>query len=248
MRAELDWSAPELLDALNADAINGFGFQCDRQQTGRKACLYIGRVFLDKPDTSLGYERWSAEPEEVLQHIRSHLNQTLSSPDNVWFTDWLGRDFLTVATCEYNNIAAIINTILLKYRFRTHNGNSEYTAWFKKGEVFTRHSFEHRLLETLKQTEDMYGEIFRCGGREDTEATRVRAMYEYGGLRPFLRHYNYATKEGGALCVRMRKLLGKKERTKFQPRMAWPKYAETAQKYGILHCGGWAAYTPEINL
>jgi len=248
MEGDLDWSSPELLDALNADAINGFGFQCNREQPGRKACLYIGRVFLSEPDRALDYDRWDVDTQQVLQHIRSTLNKTLASPENVWFTDWLGRDYLTVATCEYNNIATIINAVLQRYRFRTHNGNSSHTALFKQGEVFTRQHFERRLMETLEEGRAMYADIFSHTGRENTEEARWRAMYEYGGFRPFLRHYNYATEEGRALCTRIRRALRKKERTKFKPRMTWPSYAATAKKYGILHCGGWAAYAPDLGM
>lgn len=258
-----DWSDPKLLSAFEADAFNGFGFQCDSKQTRVPKRMYIGKVFLVEPDTSLGYPRYDMEVNVVQNQILNVLSKNdvsgLFTKETIWFTDYLGREFLTIDTRLYPFIPQIINAILSigTYTFVTHTVHSLLQARFVPGQVFTRQAWELHVLENVMKTFDDFMTIPTMKHNPDPPTTEregwtEREVWErlrsFGGFRPLLKHWNFATEEGRALCSRVRLALGKTEYSKMKhgpPRMWWKDYAEITAKYNVLHAGnGWGAYEP----
>jgi hypothetical protein len=240
-QGELDWSAPDLLNALNADAINGFGFQCEMQQdtTHHKTRLYIGKIFLAEPDESKGYPYYEVNTEKILKEEVIPLLEGYSSTD-IWCTDYIGHEFVTLWTGRYLDIPKVINSILSlnKYSFVTHNGNTSFKAMFRPGEVYSRKEHELKLIECLHENYIVMAPILQFSDPQaDWNNIKV-----FGGIRQFTYPWNYATAEGRAFCTELRASLGKKPVPKRKPRMLWDSYAKTAERYKILHYGGWSAY------
>lgn len=232
--APLDWSHPDLLNAFEADSYNGFGFQCEPS----RSCLYIGQPFLAEPQAATpgGFPSCEINETQFLQDIHARLASFGIAPEGVWITDYLGRDFLTIHSKHYNDIPRIINACLeCGYKFITHG---EWKAQFVPGDSFTRASYELKLIETLEHHAVVM--------RECIHGMDYTSIYSIG-IRPFLKHWNYATPQGRAFCTRLRKMLRKRKETSgFKDRFTWPKYCETAEKYGVLHKGGWAQYDPGV--
>lgn len=219
----------DLLQAFEADCYNGFGFQCSPE----RCCLYLGQPFIAKPITSDGYPNFVINEAKFLKDIHAKLSLGM---EDIWMTYYLGRDFLTIHAKHYNDIPRIINACLeCGYKFITHG---EWKTQFIPGELFTRTSFELKLIETL--------ENHAIEMRKFVPNMDYTSIYNMG-MRPFLKHWNYATPQGREFCTRLRQRLRKqKERSAFKDRFTWPKYCETAKKYGVLHAGGWAQYDPGV--
>lgn len=215
-----------LLDVLDVDWCNGFGFQLSRE----RQCLYIGRVFLAQPNKSNGYDSYEVDERILLSRIKETLGY-----DDIWMTDFLGRDYLTVGVSRYSDISRIIITILSfgEYKFVTHNGNSSFLAHFKPGEVYTRQLHERKLIETLRAN---YTSMVECISltRQPTVREAWQAVCDFGGVRAFFKHFNYTTQEGRDFCSELRSALGKSPRSKKEAPTEWPWYKETIQKYRIL--------------
>lgn len=240
----LDWSNPKLLDAMDADAMNGFGFQCSKE----RSCLYLGKIFLAKPDESIGYPRYEVNTEQVLRDVIIPLLGNGYTNKDLWCTDFIGHEYVTVASKHYNDIARIINTILSTgmYSFVTHNGNSTHViVKFMPGETFGRVEQELKIIESVKEQHAKFFEIFSIQKYHTTHTGAWYYMASLGGMRQLMRHWNYATKEGYEFCSMLRHELGRKKASSRVPRMQWPDYAAVAQEYQTLHCGtGWSAFHP----
>jgi len=240
----LDWSAPELLDALQAEGVNGFGFQCDSPQSRQPTRIYIAKPFNSRyRDGSFSRDAdyvpaWRDEPD--LETVRNALPPDIPHED-VWITDFIGHDFVTIHTRQYPNIPRIFDTFTRAgFCMVTH---SAIKVCFKPGESFTRAEFERKMVAQMRSD---YEEWRKLRTREpNTWKVVVQCMRVF----PLLQHWNWASAEGKALCTEIRSALRKKSpQCKHQARMLWPKYAEVAARYGILHVGGWSAYDTGLAL
>jgi len=233
--AALNWNHPDLLETLSVDGLNGFGFQCDSEQSDSKPThLYIAKVFHGKAKQHKSYVSHQFgktdgryDEDIFIEKLQAKLCMT---SNDVWVTDWLGRDFLTVNTCLYNDIPKILNaTLKLGYRFTTHSNNGNLRMLFVPGEEFSRINFEMKVIKYIDTADEI----------------QFRWMEIY--LRPCCLHWNWATTKGNEFCTRLRVRLHKKPRSNKIPRMCWIKYNDTATKYGILHKGGWSQYEPDLG-
>jgi hypothetical protein len=223
MNAEgLDWSAPELLSALQAENCNGFGFQCDSPQSWQPTRIYIAQPFNPRGDVDLAVVR------NALPHDIPH--------EDLWITDFIGHDFVTVHTRQYLNIPRILDTFLAcGYGFVTHT--CVKVRYLPGDQPFTRLGFERKLIAQLREEHREWERLRK------REVNTWKVVLDFNRPFPLIQHWNWATPEGRELCSELRRALHKKsERCKHDPRMMWPKYAEVAQRYGILHVGGWSAY------
>lgn len=230
----LDWSDPQLLNAIEADCINGFGFQCETT----RSCMYLGQPFLAQPIqrqiTNYPWPSYEIDETKFLADIHGVLRPLGVPDEGVWITDYLGHNFLTIHTRYYNQIPNIINACLqCGYKFLTHG---EWKAQFMPGEEFDRISFENHLIDTLEMHErEMRKAVPNISGDQ---------LY-YAGIRPFTKIWNYATPRGREFCTQLRqKLRKRKPVSAFNDRYNWPWFQEVTHKYGVLYAGGWAQFTP----
>ena len=228
----LDWGSQDLLNALNIEQHNGFGFQCDANQSG------VSRMYIAQPFNANGVSELCETT--FLSNIREALPDI--PPNHVWITDYLGRDYLTINVAQYNNIPLILNACLRSgYKFCTHTC---LKALFKPGEVFNRETLERKIIENAQE---QFG-TFKDYRRYQTDGSVWKLVSDLNRFRPLLYHWNYCTLEGREFCTRVRLAMGKKPRSKANPRMLWPKYNEVTTRYGILHKGGWGAYEPDLGI
>lgn len=240
----LDWSAPELLDALQAEYWNGFGFQCDAKQSCVPTRIYIAKPFNTRCNPVLmprdaGYvPQWSDDVD--LAVVRNALPPDIPHED-LWITDFIGHDFVTVHTRQYLNIPRIFDAFLsCGYGFVTHTA---VKVRYLPGEHFTRLSFERKIIEQLRVEYRQWSDL------RPRERNIWRVVVDFTRPFPLVQHWNWGTPEGRALCSEIRSALGKKrDRCKHDARMLWPKYAEVAQRYQILHVGGWSAYDTGLGV
>lgn len=223
---------PQLFKAIEADCCNGFGFQAGGES--QRPCIYLGQPFLAQPVDRNGWPSSEIDETKFLDDIHAVLRPQGIEDGDVWITDWLGRNFLTIPIARYNQIPNIINACLqCGYKFLTHG---EWKAQFMPGDDFNRISFEHKLLETFEYNKQ---EMLKC--IPNCPMDRIFNI----GMRPFLKIWNYATPEGRAFCAEMRAALRKRKPVSgFNDRFNWPWFQEVAHKYGILYAGGWAKFTP----
>lgn len=222
---------PEFLKFLSVDWINGFGFQCSDSKDLNPPRLYIGKIFLDKPDESRGYPLHDVDTTTVINTEIIPLLGPGYTRDDIWCTDYIGHEFVTVHASRYKDIPRIITTILAtgKYRFRTHNGNTSYTALFYPGEVYSKETHERKLVETLREN-------FECFAKNTDQTERFiwERMKEMGGFRQFLRNSNYITDEGRAFCLHIRETLGKSTYSKYDPYNQWEWYRNAVNNYDLI--------------
>jgi hypothetical protein len=236
---QLDWSAPELLDALEAEYWNGFGFQCDAKQSHQPTRIYVAQPWNMRhtPGSfSRGADYVPAWNDAVdLAVVRNALPADIPHED-VWITDFIGHDFVTVHTRQYLNIPRILNAFLAAgYGFWTHT--CVKVRYVPGDPEFTRLSFERKVIEQLRKERAEWQRL------KPNEPNTWRIILGFVRNFPLVQHWNWITPEGKALCDELRQALHKKSpRCKHAPRMMWPNYAAVAQRYGILHAGGWSAY------
>lgn len=222
-------------NALETDSYNGFaGFQASK--AGK--CIYIGQPFLDAPVVKYGsFSSHEINESEFLEDLRSHLPPEVAKED-VWITDWLGHNFLTVKAKDYNCIPAIIEACLASgtYRFLTHNG----TPWkviYRPGEKFTRANYEHKLILHMRDSKAEMEKYHDSG-------TAISILFGHG-IRTYTKHWNWATDEGRAFCSELRGWLRKRKPVSvMNDRFNWSAFREQMEKHGISYAGGWNQYVP----
>lgn len=209
MEGVLDWDAPELLTLLFIDQWNGFGFQCDKEQEAKPCRIYIARI----------YKEESFDEAKFLEQIRpKYTNQ------EVWITDFLGYDFLTVSTAMFKRIPEVINDCLIfGYSILTHTC---VKAFFTPGMVFNQRNFELGLIHTVNENYRLISEI-----------KEIKDIWGYLKkilkLGPLKREFNWTTEEGKAFCRELRlKLRSKRPVTRCFNH--FEKHKDVCQKYGIF--------------
>jgi len=224
-----------LTDALFVDCINGFaGFDVSESQ----GCIYLGQPFLDEPIMLGKFPSHEIRDEEFLSDMRAHLPEQVPKED-VYITDYLGRNFLTIKIKDYKYIPEIINACLASgtYRFITHNG-TPWKVLYQPGEQFSRTSFEHKLIQTMREQKAEMERL--CPGRDV-----ISILFGYG-MRTYTKHWNWATEEGRAFCSELRGWLRKRKPVStFNDRFNWPKFREQMEKHQIGYAGGWSKYEPK---
>lgn len=216
----------QFLNALEVEWVNGFGFQSSSDQNPPR--LYIGQIFLRLPADNDVWTSQSVDTAKVIQDEVIPLLPPDFSKSDVWCTDFIGREFVTVRVSRYRFIPDVINAVLSigKYGFKTHNGNTSYTAVFAPGESYTRDMHELRLVETLREN-------FRwvCEATKGVEQMAWVRMKEMGGLRSFLKEDNWITPQGKDWCRHARQLLAKAPTSKHVHRYTWDWFREVNSRY-----------------
>lgn len=217
----------QLLAALDVDYWNGFGFQCDSTQRERPFRMYIAKLK-------------EGDAVNCVQQLQEKLGMT---PDDIWSTDYLGYEFLTINVRHYGKIPLIFNTMLGSgYSVVTH---TRPNVRFAPGDEFSRRNFELKIIDFVLTTFDEFSKM----GMFTTEREVWQYMYRTCYLKSLTYHWNWATQEGREFCILFREKLGKKKpRSIIQPRMKWKEYDAAAQKYNVLHRGGWGAYEPDLGV
>jgi hypothetical protein len=229
MEEGLDLNHPDVFKVLEADGWNGFGFQCDQSE------MYIAQIFHGTPRPYRGFPNGSCHMSKTdgrydidifIEKLRERLTLT---KQEVWMTDFVGHNFLTVSVQLYRDIPKILNaTLELDYKFTTHANSGNLKILFEPGETFSRINFEKKLIKDIDVSDEEF---------------RFKKMY----IRACLLHWNWATPEGREFCTQLRARLHKKPRSAKLPRMCWPKYNATVTKYKILHIAGWCQYEPDVD-
>jgi Zinc finger, C3HC4 type (RING finger) len=171
---------------LFTNSINGFGFQYE-------------------PTLKRLYVAYISEEEDGKIFNESLFTERINRKD-VWITDYLGYEFVTVSQESYHQITDIINQILsLRYRLTTQTC---VKTQFLPGEVFSRANFELKLIESVHLNLSMIETI-----------PQIRDKWSYLkqilNLRPLKYDFNWFTDEGKRFCAELRKNLKcKKDRTK----------------------------------
>lgn len=196
----------DFLRRLDIEWINGFGFQCSHGPNVVPPRLYLGKIFLAEPNTKNGYDSYEVDTEDVLKTKVIPLLEGWTSQD-IWCTDYIGHEFVTIRVSRYHDIARIINTILSigLYSFRTHNGNTSYTALFRPGMVYSRETHELQLIETLRENFNIYKSCMKF----NDDWLVWRHMRDGVGFRQFLKLRNYVTEQGQEFCKEIRAAVGK---------------------------------------
>jgi len=242
MEQQLDWNDHNLLRCFAMESYEGFGFQVSDKPIDN--CLYLAQIFVYDPNVhqSVLIGTYKEFGTEDVQIIHNKLPPTIN-PNDVWVTDYLGNDFLTIKIHQYNNIPIIINTCLnAGYKILTHTC---FKAEFIPGDVFNRITFEQKLIESVFAN---YNTLFRPGDNiYGNQKTVWNSLARLSKIRPFTLHWNYATQEGRDFCSKLRIELDKKPYSTSKPRMLDLKYQEMCTKYGILHSAGWAVYNPHVS-
>ena len=212
----LNWESPELLNLLCIDQWNGFGFQCDKEQTHRPCMIYIAQVFGVKPEKQFE----SFDETSFLAKIRPKY-----SDQEVWITDFLGHDFLTVSTSMFKRIPEVINNCLeLGYKILTHTC---VKTLFKPGMIFNQQTFEMELINAVNENY-----------RLSCEFSHIRDVWGYLKnvlqLGPLKRHFNWTTPEGKAFCTQLRKNLRSK-RPITQLFNHFEKHQDVCRQFGIFN-------------
>lgn len=205
------------LKQLDLEWINGFGFQCSHGPNVVPPRLYLGKIFLAEPNTEKGYDSYEVDTEDVLKTKVIPLLEGWTSQD-IWCTDYIGHEFVTIRVSRYHDIARIINTILSigMYSFRTHNGNTSYTALFRPGMVYSRETHELQLIETLRENFKAYKSCMKF----NDDRLVWRHMRDGVGFRQFLKLRNYVTEQGQEFCKEIRAVVGKVNATKPEEKKA----------------------------
>lgn len=205
----------DLLKLLCTDQWNGFGFQCDDRQERKPYRIYVAQLFEKKPDRE--YETF--DETSFLEKIRpKYTNQ------QVWMTDFLGHDFLTVSVDMFQRIPEIINDCLnFGYKVLTHTC---VKTIFKPGMVFDQRNVELELIHAVEENYRIIAEIPRI---RDTWSYLKQILK----LGPLKREFNWTTSEGKAFCRKLRQNLRcKRPVTKCFNH--FEKYRHVCERFGVF--------------
>ena len=213
----LNWESPELLNFLFIDQCFGFGFQCDKVQSQRPFRIYVAQLFEKKPD-----QRFESFDETAfLAKIRP-----IYTDQQVWITDYLGHDFLTVSTGMFKRIPEVINACLnVGYNVLTHTC---VKTMFRPGMMFNQRNFE---LELIRSVEENYNIIWGIPG---ISVDTWGYLKKFLKLTPLKKDYNWTTPEGKAFCVQLRRNLRSKHGDKTHCWNHFEKYWNLCCAYGIF--------------
>lgn len=123
---------------------------------------------------------------------------------NIWITDWLGHNYLTIHIDHYYLIHIIINFVtVLGYRIIT---TTQPKAMFLPGDKFSERNLELKIIETMRQNFDManYSPVNKYGLRSTWEH-----VLRLGSFGPVTKLKAWTTPEGKAFCRELRTILNK---------------------------------------
>lgn len=218
------------LACLIAEHTNGFGFELE---FGADRLLGLGfisvpvrRIDEAESDVALKVPCSLAMRERLAAEIAAD-----AEAPSVKLDEWLGRVSVQLHYSEWARIPAAIQALLNRgYRVRLKMHGDPL---FEPGEVFSFDAIEAKIVATLRRH---YAE---CGSAWHKVYMVDRNPHV------FLKHYNWHTPAGKALCTEMRaELRPDKPEAKKLDRYAWSWYDAVCRQNKILHHGGWSSFVP----
>lgn len=202
--------------ALAVEYVNGFGFQADDST--------LTLAFISTKQ-ELG-KRTVVHP---LDELTKQLRETTASL-TVSIEMYLGRKIVEIHWKEWALIPLVLQTLLnLGYRVRLQMNGAPA---FEPDEHFDFDAIEAKIVARLRSEKET------CGQWSDVYTVERQPHV-------FLKHYNWHTLAGKALCTDMRAELKPEKPVAVKlDRYAWPWFNTACAENGILYHGGWSAFVP----
>ena len=222
----------DLVQVLSYLACEGFGFNCPAVQSSnsKKPAMYLFQAFQRNP--SFGEHVCEREYEEAdWTKMRMLFQSELPElGDEIWMHDWLGIECVGLHVRHFNRIPDIFNVFLQNgYKLRACN---VVNCIFLPGDVFSKVTLEKKLIEALEYAKSISG-------------FEWQTLMTFVNFRSFMKTHNYVTREGVEFCKQLRAAMRKERDTSSAKSnyMTIPVIDRVAEKYGVLHRGGWWANT-----